>query len=91
LTTDKKTIVEIDGRKIASGKALTKEGMKKYRWLNPKLVAQLEFTDWKEANHLRHAKFLGLREDKNPRDVTILALPSSLDNRRPPDQGLNFV
>jgi ATP-dependent DNA ligase len=70
LTTDKKTIVEIDGRKIARGKALTKEVMKEYRWLKPNLVAQVEFTDWTEANHLRHAKFFGLREDKNPRDVT---------------------
>lgn len=56
-------------RNARRGKALTKEVMKECRWLKPKLVAQVEFTDWTEANHLRHAKFLGLREDKNPRDV----------------------
>lgn len=51
------------------GEALTAEAMKKYRWLRPKLVAQVEFTDWTAANHLRHSKFVALRDDKDPRDV----------------------
>jgi bifunctional non-homologous end joining protein LigD len=51
------------------GEALTAEAMKKYRWLRPELVAQVEFTDWTAANHLRHSKFVGLRDDKNPREV----------------------
>jgi bifunctional non-homologous end joining protein LigD len=49
--------------------ALTAEAMKQCRWLKPKLVAQIEFTEWTENNHLRHARFAGLREDKNPREV----------------------
>jgi bifunctional non-homologous end joining protein LigD len=44
--------------------------MKECRWLKPKLVAQVEFTEWTTGNHLRHAKFVALREDKNPREVT---------------------
>jgi ATP-dependent DNA ligase len=51
------------------GEALTVEVMKKMQWLKPKLVAQIEFTEWTENNHLRHSKFVGLRADKNPRSV----------------------
>jgi bifunctional non-homologous end joining protein LigD len=51
------------------GEALTEEAMKKYRWVKPRLVVQVEFTDWTSANHLRHSRFLGLRDDKKPREV----------------------
>jgi bifunctional non-homologous end joining protein LigD len=51
------------------GEALTREVMKKCRWLKPEIVAQIEFTEWTAGNHLRHSKFAGLRDDKNPRDV----------------------
>ncbi len=51
------------------GLALTREAMKLCRWLKPKLVAQIEYTDWTKADHLRHARFAGLRDDKNPREV----------------------
>ena len=33
------------------------------------LVAQFEFVEFTPDNHLRHSRFVGLREDKNPRDV----------------------
>ncbi|HEY3196903.1 MAG TPA: non-homologous end-joining DNA ligase [Nitrospirales bacterium] len=52
------------------GIALTADAMKECRWLKPKLVAQVEFTEWTENNHLRHAKFVGLRDDKDAREVT---------------------
>jgi DNA ligase D-like protein (predicted ligase) len=51
------------------GEGLTAEDMKKCVWLRPELVAQIEFLEWTESDHLRHSKFVGLREDKNPRDV----------------------
>jgi bifunctional non-homologous end joining protein LigD len=51
------------------GEAITAEVMKKLRWLKPELVAQVEFTDWTDANHLRHSRFAGLRDDKDPREV----------------------
>lgn len=38
-------------------------------WVNPKLVAEIEFTEWTTAGALRHPSFLGLREDKQARDV----------------------
>jgi ATP-dependent DNA ligase len=49
--------------------ALTKEEMKNCVWLWPQLVAQIEFTEWTPDSHLRHSKFVGLRQDKDPKDV----------------------
>ena len=49
--------------------ALTKEEMKNCVWLKPELIAQIEFTEWTLDNHLRHSKFVGLREDKEAREV----------------------
>jgi ATP-dependent DNA ligase len=37
--------------------------------LKPVLVAQIEFLEWTGENHLRHTKFIALREDKPARDV----------------------
>jgi DNA ligase D-like protein (predicted ligase) len=51
------------------GKALTAEFMRECCWLKPKLVAEIEFTDWTETDHLRHSKFVALREDKDAREV----------------------
>jgi bifunctional non-homologous end joining protein LigD len=51
------------------GIALTADAMKACRWLKPKLVAQIEFIEWTSNNHLRHAKFVALRDDKDAREV----------------------
>jgi ATP-dependent DNA ligase len=50
--------------------ALTREEMKNCQWLKPELVAQIEFAEWTPDGHLRQSKFIGLREDKDPRTVT---------------------
>ncbi len=39
------------------------------RWVKPKLVAQVQFTEWTDDGILRHPSFQGLREDKKPQDV----------------------
>jgi DNA ligase D-like protein (predicted ligase) len=39
-------------------------------WVSPKLVAQIAFAEWTGAGRLRQPRFLGLRDDKRPRDVT---------------------
>lgn len=51
------------------GEAITRDVMKKIVWLRPKLVAQIEFTEWTTGNHLRHSKFVGLRIDKKASEV----------------------
>jgi len=33
------------------------------------LVGQFEFLEWTPENHLRHTRFVGLRDDKTARDV----------------------
>jgi bifunctional non-homologous end joining protein LigD len=38
-------------------------------WLRPELVAQIGFSEWTRDGKLRHPRYLGLREDKTPRDV----------------------
>jgi bifunctional non-homologous end joining protein LigD len=38
-------------------------------WVVPQLVAQIKFTEWTADGKLRHPVYLGLRDDKNPRDV----------------------
>ena len=35
-------------------------------WTRPEAVAQIEFLEWTGADHLRHTKFVGLRDDKDP-------------------------
>lgn len=59
-----------EAKNARRGEALTAEVMKKCRWLKPKLVGRVDFTDWTEANHLRHSRFVALRDDKDPREVT---------------------
>jgi len=38
-------------------------------WVQPELVAQVGFSEWTRGGHLRHPRFLGLREDKPARLV----------------------
>src|SRR4051812_8641174 len=52
------------------GQGLTAAKMKECRWLRPLLVGQIEFLEWTGDNHLRHTRFVGLREDKRPSEVT---------------------
>jgi bifunctional non-homologous end joining protein LigD len=33
----------------------------------PEAIAQIDFLESTGTNHLRHTKFVGLREDKDPR------------------------
>ena len=52
------------------GQGLTKEKMADCRWLKPVLVGQFEFVEWTADNHLRHTKFVALRDDKRAGEVT---------------------
>ncbi|MGO1502223.1 MAG: DNA polymerase ligase N-terminal domain-containing protein [Marinobacter sp.] len=38
-------------------------------WVKPELVGEIAFTEWTADNRLRHPSFLGLRDDKSPKDV----------------------
>jgi len=51
------------------GEGMTSEKMRKVTWVKPKLVVQVEFVEWTGDTHLRHARFVGIRDDKNAKDV----------------------
>jgi bifunctional non-homologous end joining protein LigD len=38
------------------------------QWIKPKLVAEVKFSEWTADNRLRQPIFVGLREDKDPKD-----------------------
>jgi bifunctional non-homologous end joining protein LigD len=52
------------------GQGLTADKMQECVWLKPTLVGQFEFVEWTPDNHLRHSKFIALRDDKDARNVT---------------------
>jgi len=50
--------------------ALTRAEMRRCTWLEPKLVGEVRFAQWTRDGHLRQPAFLGLRDDKSPKEVT---------------------
>jgi DNA ligase D-like protein (predicted ligase) len=51
------------------GEGITEEEMKGLRWLQPELVVDVSFVEWTRDGNLRHAAFVGLRDDKVARAV----------------------
>ena len=39
-----------------------------HHWVEPRLVAEVRFTEWTDDGGIRHPAFLGLRPDKSPED-----------------------
>lgn len=57
------------------------------RWTAPRLVAEVEFSEWTEGGHLRHPSFIALREDKKPEEIGIEKPAPPPDTGRPgPDK-----
>jgi bifunctional non-homologous end joining protein LigD len=51
---------------VALPKGVSRKGV---HWVEPRLVAEVEFSNWTADAILRHAAFQGLREDKDAREV----------------------
>jgi DNA ligase D-like protein (predicted ligase) len=64
------------------GQGLTATKMKDCVWLRPEAVAQFRFLEWTPNDHLRHASFVGIREDKKAADVVKEGEP--ILARKPP-------
>src|SRR5690606_2514783 len=52
-------------------------------WVQPELIAEVEYTEWTRDGYLRHPAFRGLREDKNPEDIRMAELTTGADAQKP--------
>jgi bifunctional non-homologous end joining protein LigD len=50
--------------------AVERAAARDVRWLTPDLVAEIAFAEYTAGGSVRHASFVGLREDKEAKDVT---------------------
>jgi bifunctional non-homologous end joining protein LigD len=78
----------LDEHRIAKSPALdTPKSPDEVRWCEPTIVAEVGFREWTRENHLFQARYLGIREDKQPRDSlreeTKLDVRSKTAQRRP--------
>lgn len=53
-------------------------------WVRPELIAEVEFTEWTNDGALRHPVFLGLREDRDPKEILMPENVSSSSTSVPP-------
>lgn len=73
-----------DGRELARVAALLRErevaecpfrrrppANERPHWVRPDLVAEVAFSEWTADGKLRHPRYLGLRDDVNPRDCCV--------------------
>jgi bifunctional non-homologous end joining protein LigD len=60
------------------------------KWVQPKLVAEVEFRAWTTDRQLRHAAFKGLREDKAAEEV-VAEEARSADRLGPPEPDTRTV
>ncbi len=61
-------------------------------WVKPELVCQISYTEITESGSRRHPVFLGLREDKDPREVKgerLQSGPASTENRTQKSLSMN--
>jgi bifunctional non-homologous end joining protein LigD len=52
-------------------KGIPRSVLKSARWVKPALLCEVSFTEWTDDGHIRHPSFQGLREDKNPQEVSM--------------------
>jgi bifunctional non-homologous end joining protein LigD len=56
-------------------------------FVEPKLVAEVEFTEWTKAGILRHPSYKGLREDKDAKEVVREDFAPTLATKKGPARG----
>jgi ATP-dependent DNA ligase len=54
---------------VAGGGRTDGDKMAKCVWVSPEVVARFEFLEWTDSEHVRHLRYVGLRDDKEPRTV----------------------
>jgi bifunctional non-homologous end joining protein LigD len=68
-----------DGSPFSSGPKLPRESV----FVEPCLVAEVEFREWTEDGVMRAPSYKGLREDKSPREVSLEARSGEEDGGMP--------
>ncbi|MGV2917805.1 non-homologous end-joining DNA ligase [Streptomyces alfalfae] len=70
---DRRTLLalrrELDAREVNSSPFEGRRPERAARWVRPELVAEIAFTEWTRDGLLRHPRYQGLRDDKDPLDV----------------------
>jgi bifunctional non-homologous end joining protein LigD len=69
LTDLRKKLGKLERKTPAFKKAPRGAEARRSHWVEPRLVAEVAFTEWTEDGILRHPTFQGLREDKSPSEV----------------------
>ncbi|SRR5579871_695743 len=60
----------------------TPEGEEKTHWVKPDLVAEIKFLEWTSEGRMRAPVFLGLRDDKDPKEC-VRELPEEASEQAP--------
>jgi bifunctional non-homologous end joining protein LigD len=78
----------IIAKKPALVNALPAGAEKGVRWVEPRLVGEIEFREWTQDKMLRAASFKGLREDKTAAEIVLETAPKAAkaSGRRAPSQ-----
>ena len=58
--------MERDSAPFTKGRLPSPRGV---HWVTPRLVGEVGFSEWTDDGELRHPRFQGLRDDKDPREV----------------------
>jgi bifunctional non-homologous end joining protein LigD len=64
-----KKLMKIKTARSPFGKKVKDEAVT--TWVKPQLVAEVKFTEWTSSGEMRHPVYLGLREDKQAKDVIL--------------------
>jgi bifunctional non-homologous end joining protein LigD len=65
----KKQLDSLSRDKSSFAKVPKDPGLRETHWAEPKLVAEVAFTEWTSDGSIRHPSFQGLRDDKNPKEI----------------------
>ncbi|MFX0543258.1 DNA ligase D [Roseovarius sp. S4756] len=71
----------LTARKTPPVKDVPREIAKDADWVQPKLVAEVSFTEFTDEGYVRHGSFLGLREDKTAAEVRLEMPDEETENK----------
>jgi bifunctional non-homologous end joining protein LigD len=93
LTTIKKTLTRLERKTTPFADPPEGAEARRIQWVHPELVAEVKYAGWTNEGSLRHPVFLGIREDKQGKDLIKNAalpeadppLPEKKQNKAPPE------